>query len=101
MQTEYLLQAFDNFINILFRKTIDDIPTAVLMKLKNKPFESVAALDSHGYIVAGEDCTPSGAPSGIFAAGDCRTKEVRQVSTAVADGAVAALSACRFIDSLK
>ena len=34
---------------------------------------------------------------GIFAAGDCRTKEVRQLTTAAADGAVAALAACKYI----
>ena len=78
----------------------DGIFVAIGQIPDNKPFESVAALDPRGYIIAGEDCTPSGAPSGIFAAGDCRTKAVRQVSTAAADGAVAALSACRFIDSL-
>jgi thioredoxin reductase (NADPH) len=68
---------------------------------ENKPFESVAKLNDYGYIEAGEDCLPSGAPEGIFVAGDCRTKAVRQVTTATADGAVAALAACRFVDSLK
>ena len=68
---------------------------------ENKPFESVAKLNDYGYIEAGEDCLPSGAPEGIFVAGDCRTKSVRQVTTATADGAVAALAACRFVDSLK
>ena len=51
-----------------------------------------------GYITAGEDCL-TGTP-GIFVAGDCRTKAIRQVTTAAADGAVAALAACRYIDSL-
>ena len=68
---------------------------------ENKPFESVAKLNDYGYIEAGEDCLPEGAPEGIFVAGDCRTKSVRQVTTATADGAVAALAACRFVDSLK
>ena len=68
---------------------------------ENKPFESVATLNSYGYIEAGEDCLPNGAPEGIFVAGDCRTKTVRQVTTATADGSVAALAACRFVDSLK
>ena len=48
-----------------------------------------------GFIVAGEDCKTSEA--GIYAAGDCRTKEVRQLTTAAADGAVAALAACKYI----
>jgi len=68
---------------------------------ENKPFESVTTLNEYGYIEAGEDCLPSGAPEGIFVAGDCRTKSVRQVTTATADGAVAALAACRFVDSLR
>lgn len=51
-------------------------------------YEGVVETDSSGYIVAGEDCRTS--VSGIFAAGDVRTKEIRQIVTALADGAVAA-----------
>ena len=51
-------------------------------------------VDEAGFIPSGEDCrTPV---PGIFAAGDCRAKEVRQLTTACADGAVAALAACSF-----
>ena len=53
-------------------------------------------LDKYGYIVAGEDCKTS--CPGIFAAGDCRTKAVRQMVTAAADGSVASLAACKYID---
>lgn len=67
---------------------------------KNEPFKDVLSLNDYGYIVAGENCLPEGASAGIFVAGDCRTKAIRQVTTATADGAVAALAACRFIDSL-
>lgn len=67
---------------------------------QNKPFESVIALDSYGYAVAGEDCVPRGG-EGIFVAGDCRTKTVRQVATATADGAIAALGAIRFLEELE
>ena len=55
-------------------------------------FKDVVELDADGYIVAGEDCMTS--VEGIYAAGDCRTKKVRQLITAAADGAVAALAAC-------
>ncbi len=58
---------------------------------------SLVAVDAAGFIRAGEDCR-TGVP-GIFAAGDCRTKEVRQLTTACADGAVAALSACRWCEA--
>ena len=59
-----------------------------------KPAESLLSLDENGFLPVGEDCrTPV---PGVFAAGDCRTKDVRQLTTACADGAVAALAACRY-----
>lgn len=61
----------------------------------NAPFSDVVALDEKGYICAGEDCKTK--TPGIYTAGDCRTKEVRQLATAAADGAVAALAACEYI----
>lgn len=61
----------------------------------NERYSDIVELDNLGYIVAGEDCKTN-AP-GIFAAGDCRTKTVRQLTTAAADGAVAALAACEYI----
>lgn len=48
-----------------------------------------------GYIPAGEDCRTS--IPGVFAAGDCRTKEIFQLSTAAADGTVAAMNALDFL----
>ena len=62
---------------------------------QNEIFADVVRLDESGFILASEDCVTS--HPGIFAAGDCRTKEVRQLTTAAADGAVAALAACRYI----
>lgn len=64
----------------------------------NAPFAGVLKLDNWGYVASGEDCL--GAVPGVFVAGDCRSKRVRQVTTAVGDGAVAALAACEYIDSL-
>lgn len=62
----------------------------------NGPFAELLALDKAGYADAGEDClTPT---PGLFVAGDCRAKSVRQVTTAAADGAVAALAACSYLD---
>ncbi len=58
---------------------------------QNSVFADVVELDEAGYIKAGEDCKTSA--DGIYAAGDCRTKSVRQLTTAAADGAVAALAA--------
>jgi len=61
----------------------------------NEKYAELVELDNLGYIVAGEDCKTS--CNGIFAAGDCRTKTVRQLTTAAADGAVAALAACEYM----
>lgn len=72
------------------------IETAVLFvaigrEPQNDIYKDILALDEYGYIIAGEDCRTS--EEGIFAAGDCRTKQVRQLVTAASDGAVAALAA--------
>jgi thioredoxin reductase (NADPH) len=56
-------------------------------------------LDESGYIKAGES-THTSVP-GIFAAGDCRTSYLKQVSTAVGDGAVAATQIEKYIEDLK
>lgn len=61
----------------------------------NSDFEELIELDDKGYILASEDCKTG--TSGIFTAGDCRTKNVRQLATAASDGAVAALAACELI----
>ncbi len=68
---------------------IGQIPRSDVLK-------SVITLDEWGFVVAGEDCLTD--KEGIFVAGDCRTKEVRQLTTAAADGAVAATAACSYID---
>ena len=70
---------------------------AVGQEPDNYDFEEVVELDDKGYVVAGEDCKTES--RGIFTAGDCRTKNVRQLTTAASDGAVAAIGACEYIDS--
>ena len=63
---------------------------------QNSAFSDFLTLDGRGYAASGEDCqTRSG---GLFVAGDCRAKGVRQLTTAVSDGAVAALAACRWLE---
>ena len=71
---------------------------AVGLVPQNEPFSVLCDLDGGGYVASGEDCTTK--TKGIFTAGDCRAKRIRQVTTAAADGAVAALAACSYIDSL-
>ncbi|MBR3681039.1 MAG: FAD-dependent oxidoreductase [Clostridia bacterium] len=63
-------------------------------------FADVVTLNRWGYAEAGESCVPESKIEGVFVAGDCRTKSVRQVTTATADGTVAALAACKFVDDL-
>ena len=66
---------------------------------ENGPFADLADLNSYGYFASGEDCltrTP-----GVYVAGDCRSKAIRQLTTACADGAVAALAACRYVNERK
>ncbi len=78
--------------------SFDGIFVAIGQQPKNEPFRNVVALNEWGYIEADESCVPE-CEKGIFVAGDCRSKRIRQVATAVADGAVAALAACSYIDS--
>ncbi len=61
----------------------------------NGAFSNLIDLDEKGYIAAGEDCLTKA--NGIFTAGDCRTKSVRQLATAAGDGAVAASAACHYL----
>lgn len=74
---------------------VDGMFTAIGLKPQNDIYGKLAELEG-GYIVAGEDCKTK--TEGLFAAGDCRTKAVRQIATAAADGAIAALAACAYLD---
>lgn len=77
---------------------LDGLFLAVGLVPQNEAFANVINLDERGYASADETCVTN--TKGIFAAGDCRTKRIRQVTTAAADGAVAALAACDYVDSL-
>ncbi|MBE7040829.1 MAG: FAD-dependent oxidoreductase [Ruminococcaceae bacterium] len=75
--------------------TVDGMFVAIGLIPQNEAFSDVITLNEMGYADAGEDCLTT-AP-GIFVAGDCRSKRIRQVTTAAADGAIAALAACNYI----
>lgn len=77
---------------------VDGAFIAIGLAPDNGDFAPVAALDDWGYFASGEDCRT--ATDGVFVAGDARQKKIRQITTATADGAVAALAACSYIDSL-
>lgn len=64
----------------------------------NEKFSDMVELDGKGYIKADETCTTN--TEGVFVAGDCRTKQVRQLTTAASDGAVAALAVCSYINKI-
>ena len=78
--------------------TVDGAFLAVGLAPENDAFAPLAELNDWGYFASGEDCTTKTA--GIYVAGDCRSKTIRQVTTAAGDGAVAAMTACRYLDSL-
>lgn len=78
---------------------VDGIFVAIGQVPENEPFKEISSLDDYGYIISGEECESG--TDGVFVAGDCRTKRVRQIATAVSDGAVAAVSACKYVDSLE
>ena len=80
------------------RVDCDGLFVAIGLVPENGAFAELADLNDWGYFDSDESCTTKS--PGIFVAGDCRNKEIRQITTASADGAVAALAACRYIDML-
>ncbi len=78
---------------------VDGVFVAVGLIPQNDPFQNVLPLNTYGYADVDESCVCE--RKGIFVAGDCRGKKVRQVATAMSDGAIAALAACDYIDGLK
>ena len=75
---------------------VDGAFLAVGLQPENEPFAQLAKLNDWGYFDSGEDCCT--ATPGLFVAGDCRSKRIRQVVTAAGDGAIAAMVACRYLD---
>lgn len=75
---------------------VDGAFLAVGLMPENEPFAQLAQLNDWGYFDSGEDCRTK--TEGLFVAGDCRSKGIRQVVTAAGDGAIAAMAACRYLD---
>ena len=76
--------------------SVDGVFLAVGLEPRNGAFAELADLNGWGYFDSAEDCTTR--TPGLFVAGDCRSKRIRQVVTASADGAVAAMAACNYLD---
>ena len=74
---------------------VDGVFVAIGSEPDNSIFANELNLNDFGYIIAGEDCHTN--LPGVFVAGDTRTKQVRQLVTATADGAVAALAAKKYL----
>ncbi|MBO5364029.1 MAG: FAD-dependent oxidoreductase [Clostridia bacterium] len=75
---------------------LDGMFVAIGLLPQNNNFADVINLDAQGYVNSGEDCITN--VPGIFVAGDCRTKKIRQVATEASDGAVAALAAIDYLN---
>lgn len=75
---------------------LDGLFVAIGHTPDNGIFKEYIDLDAAGYADVAEDCLTKTA--GVFVAGDCRKKSVRQLTTAAADGSVAALAACAYLD---
>ena len=78
------------------RISVDGAFLAVGLQPENAPFAQLAKLNDWGYFDTAEDCCTQ--TPGLFVAGDCRSKRIRQVVTAAGDGAIAAMAACRYLD---
>ena len=92
------IRCFHTLNDMRDRLTVSGVFVAIGQVPNNDIFAEFATLDEQGYFVANEDMSVD--TPGLFVAGDCRAKSVRQVATAIADGAVAAVSACRYIDTI-
>ena len=79
-----------------FAIDVDGAFLAVGLSPENDAFAEHAALNQWGYFDSAEDCRTR--TEGLFVAGDCRSKRIRQVVTAASDGAVAAMAACMYLD---
>lgn len=77
--------------------SVNGLFEAVGQQPEGKLAAELSIADTNGFIMSKENCLTSVA--GVFSAGDCRTKEVRQLTTACADGAVAALAACAYCNT--
>lgn len=80
--------------NDIMKINVSGIFIAIGQAPDNKLFADVINIDEKGYVIANENCKTN--VDGIFTAGDCRTKKIRQLTTAASDGSIAALAACEW-----
>lgn len=75
----------------------DGVFVAIGQVANNEPFKNVCELNRQGFIISDNECNSK--VRGVYVAGDCVDKKVRQIVTAMSDGSVAALQAIRYLDS--
>ena len=97
-EMKYLEGICSKVYNVRRGEAIPEEAEAIFVAIGRVPvtekFSDLVELDNEGYVVAGEDCKTS--CPGVFVAGDCRTKSIRQLVTAAGDAAVAALAALEY-----
>ena len=77
---------------------VDGVFVAIGLVPDNDCVKDIIDLDDRGYVPADESTVTT--VNGIFVAGDCRSKTIRQIATAISDGATAALSACKYCENI-
>lgn len=75
----------------------ESVFVAIGQEANNEPFKNVCSLNKQGFIISNELCNSN--VEGIYVAGDCIDKKIRQIVTATSDGAIAALQAIKYIES--
>lgn len=81
-----------------FKIDVDACFIAIGQVPNNERYSNLVDIDDKGYIISSDTTTKT---EGLYVAGDCRTKHVRQLTTAVGDGAIAAMNAVNYINNLK
>ena len=98
-EVKYLEGICSKVYQIHHDEKIPEDAEAVFVAIGRVPYtdflKDFVKLDSVGYVVADENCKTS--VPGVFVAGDCRTKDIRQLVTAAADGAIAATEAVKYL----
>ena len=75
---------------------IDGMFISIGLVPQNEFIKDTVTLDNYGYIKSDAECVTN--IEGVFVAGDCRTKNVRQITTATADGSIAAINAVKYLN---
>lgn len=89
---------FENIDKSIFEISSTPLFVAIGQIPDNKKFANLADLDNYGYFLSDENCQTK--TPGLFVAGDTRAKSVRQVATAISDGAVSATNACNYLHTI-